>query len=511
MEKRRSIPGNSKSDRTVADLFEWEFLEKAGYAVLIGLPVLVLLIICLPHVATGYWVDEVFSVTASRSLSGLFRMFREYENNMSLYQVILHFWMRVFGESEVATHALSLLTAVITIPVFFALERTWMNKTSSFFGSLLLSLSPLFAFDAVETRSYAMLILSVTLSSLLFVRLLRKPRYGMAVWYGLSVGVGVYIHYFGILIPLVHAFALTRRTLTQKYLLVWLVAGVVSVLVVSPLALFPPQNQTQVDWIFAPNLKTLWYAFSALFGGGYVIVILAACLFFFRVGYWKRRAGQDFMPEKLSTAWAFVPVLLLFVFSVLVKPVFVTRFFAEIVPGAVLFVAVVVGHAGRKRVAKTAVWLLLLGIFTMKSVLLLRTKGSGFKDSVLYLNQQVKEGETVLIYPYFWALDINYYLDKTGSTQPAARPVSITRSPYLGGGGGLDHAPALDIVETVARKGGKVYLLCSGHANLSRGDSNQKRIWLPQIRQILASQHPVEREMIFGAETQWPIKLLVFE
>jgi hypothetical protein len=78
--------------------------------------------------------------------------------------------------------------------------------------------------------------------------------------------------------------------------------------------------------------------FSALFGGGYVIVILAACLFFvFRGGYWKRRAGQDFMPEKLSTARAFVPVLLLFVFSVLVKPVFVTRFFAEIVPGAVLF------------------------------------------------------------------------------------------------------------------------------------------------------------------------------
>jgi mannosyltransferase len=220
--------------------------------VLIGLLVLVLLIICLPHMATGYWADEVFSITASRSLSGLFRMFREYENNMSLYQVILHFWMRVFGESEVATHALSLLTAVITIPVFFALERTWMNKTSSFFGALLLSLSPLFVYDAVETRSYAMLILSVTLSSLLFVRLLRKPGYVMAVWYGLSVGVGVYIQYFGILIPLVHAFALTRRTLTQKYLLVWLVAGVVAALVVSPLALFPPQNKTQVDWIFAP-------------------------------------------------------------------------------------------------------------------------------------------------------------------------------------------------------------------------------------------------------------------
>ena len=101
---------------------------------------------------------------------------------MSLYLVILHFWIRVFGDSEMATHALSLLFAVITIPVFFALERKLMNRTSSFFGALLLSISPLFVYYAIETRSYSMLILSATVSSLLFIRMLRKPGYGLAIW-----------------------------------------------------------------------------------------------------------------------------------------------------------------------------------------------------------------------------------------------------------------------------------------------------------------------------------------
>jgi mannosyltransferase len=511
MEQSGSIAANNLSHRSVAGLFEWQFLERANPAVLIGLPVMVLLTLCLPHIATGYWVDEIYSVTESKSFSGMFRIFRNYETNMALYQVILCGWMRVFGDSEIATHALSLLAAVITLPVFFALERIWMNKTSSFFGVLLLSVSPLFTFNAVETRSYSMLILSVTLSSLLFMRLLRKPAYNTAIWYGLSVGVGAYIHYFALLIPMVHAFALTRKTLTKKYLVIWLVAGAVAACIILPLVLFPPLNKTQVDWIVAPDGKKLWYVFSALFGGGYTLVILAVCLFFvFRGRYWKRGTEEDYIPEKFSVAWAFIPVLLMFVFSIWVKPVFVTRFFSWITPGAALFIIIVIGYTSNKRNLQTALFILLVCIFAIKSVLFFRTKGSGFKDTAYYLSQQVKTGETVLIYPYFWSLDINYYLGKNQSTTPAARPVSITRFSYLGGGGGRDPDPALDIVDSVADKKGKIYLICNGYPELSRGDSIQKRIWLAPIRKMLTEKHQTPREMIFGEETQNPVRLLIF-
>jgi mannosyltransferase len=512
MQEISPVPRENKSDTKIADSFSWEFLEKASPSLLLGVPVAVLLIICLLHIHTAYWVDEVYSITVSRSLPYMFHMFREYENNMSLYLLILHFWMRIFGESEMATHALSLLFAVITIPVFFALERRLMNRTSSFFGALLLSMSPLFVYYAIETRSYSLLILSVTVSSLLFVRLLRKPGYGLALGYGLSVGLGIYIHYFAILILLVHAFALTRQTLTKKYLQLWFIAGAVAVLLVSPLMLFPPRSKATGDWIFAPDLQMLWYAFSALFGRGYVILILAACLFFaFRSVYWKKEMRSDFLPEKLSTAWAFVPVLLVFLFSVLVKPVFITRYFAEIVPGAVLFVAVVVGYAGRNRAAKTAIWFLLMGIFITKSFSYFRTKGSGLKESVGFVNQQVKQGETVIIYPYFLELDMNYYLDKMGSSLPNARPVNITRSPYLLTGGGRDPDPALDIVESLAHKKGKIYFLYTDNEQMSRSDSLQNRMYKLQIRQMLANQHPVHRTVVFGPETQSPMNVVVFE
>jgi len=267
-----------------------------------------------------------------------------------------------------------------------------------------------------------------------------------------------------------------------------------------------------VDWIFAPDLLTLWYVFSALFGGGFVFVLLAGCSFFvLRGGNRKTGAERNYVPEKLSIAWAFVPVLLLFVFSVYVKPVFVTRFFAWIVPGVALFICLVMEYAGRNRPAKTAVWFLLLGIFGLKSGLLFRTKGSGFKESVSYLNSRVKPGETVLIYPYFWALDINFYLDRVGAGETDARPVPLTKTPYLAGGGGLDPDPDWAVVENAAKRGGMVYLFCNGNANLSKSDSNQKRTWLPRIQQILAQRHPVHREIIFGPETQCPIKIIMYE
>jgi len=162
-------------------------------------------------------------------------------------------------------------------------------------------------------------------------------------------------------------------------------------------------------------------------------------------------------------------------------------------------------------VAKTTVWFLLIGIFIIKSFMFFRTKGSGLKDSVLFVNQQVKEGETVIIYPYFLELDMNYYLDKMGSKLPDARPVTITRTPYLLTGGGRDPNPALDIVESLAHKKGKIYLLYTDNEKMSRSDSLQNRIFKLQIRQMLANQHPVHHSIVFGPETQSPMNVVVFE
>ena len=493
--------------------FEWEFLENAKSGILICLPVIVLLIQALPHIGRGYQADEIFSVIASRSLPGLFRMFRDLENNMSLFQVILYFWIRIFGESEIATHALSLLVAVITIPVFYRLERIWLNKTTSFFGALLLSDSAWFVHQSVESRSYAMLILSVTVSTLLYARWWKKPGYGAAVLYGLSVGIGVYVHYFAVLIPLVHVFTYTRKTFMKAYLYPLVAAGITAAVVISPLVLFPPHNKTQVAWMFAPDGMTLWYVLSAVFGGGMVFVILAACLVpVFISGLWKAAKEWSYEPEKLSVVWAFVPILAIWVFSNYVKPIFITRFFVWVIPGVMLFISIVIAYAGKNRWLKTGLFCLLLGLFAVKTVALFKRVGEeGYRSSVAYLNKEVKTGDAVLCYPYFFELETNFYLDRMGSTIPDARPVYYSSAPFLTGGGGIDPVPDLSIVEKVAKTHGRVFLFSDGNAALSRSDTLQTRLWLPKIESILAKEHPKKHVEMFETETQGIFKVQVFQ
>ncbi len=66
--------------------FEWEFLERSRPVYLVGIAVRLLLLQAVPHLARGYRVDDIYSIVPSRSLPGLFAMFRYYENNMSLYR-----------------------------------------------------------------------------------------------------------------------------------------------------------------------------------------------------------------------------------------------------------------------------------------------------------------------------------------------------------------------------------------------------------------------------------------
>ncbi|MFI5152992.1 MAG: glycosyltransferase family 39 protein [Chitinophagales bacterium] len=512
MEIKPATSEQSPSERIGANLFEWPFLEKSGLVFLIGIPTLIFLLLSIPSLGKAYWLDEVFSVTASRSLSGLFHMFRELENNMSLYQILLYFWMRVFGESEVATRSLSLLFGLLTIPLFFRLLRYWFNKSITFYGTLLLAVNPMFVYYATESRSYAMLILSTTISTLLFVRLLLNSRWSTAFWYGFSIAIGVYIHYFAILVTIVHAGTLSRKNFSKKYITAFLIAGAVALVGILPLFLFPPRAKTQVDWILKPDFPTLWYVFSAEFGGGYVIVLLAACLFFVWRGMnWKNAKPDELIPEKLSIVWSIFPILLLFLFSVLVKPVFLRRFFVWCVPGTALFSCLCIILTNWSRQLKSLVLILVIGLITWKTVVFSRLKGSGFEESVAFMKKRIKPGDAVIVYPYFWELDVNYYLDKSGSKEAEARPIPINLLPYAPGGGSKDPDPDLLSVRRLAGKPGRIYLFCNGNPGLSKSDTVLKRLWLPQIQTILSGQHPKEEEMVFGKETDNPVRLKIFE
>ena len=76
----------------------------------------------------GFWIDEGISVgVAHHHWSSIPHVLRQ-DGSPPGYYMLLGLWIRVFGDSERATHALSLLFALASIPLAYAAARSIFDR-----------------------------------------------------------------------------------------------------------------------------------------------------------------------------------------------------------------------------------------------------------------------------------------------------------------------------------------------------------------------------------------------
>ena len=507
--RRQSYPHFGK----YSGLFQLDALEKSADLVVISIPVLALLILTLPFINAPYWDDELFSVHAAASWAGLWKIFHQYENNMSLYLIILHPWMKVFGNGELATHALSLLFAVLTLPVFYVLQRTWVNKTSAMAACILLAVSSNFVFYAVESRSYTMLVFVAVTSTLIFIRMMERPGYQLAICYGLLVAAAVYIHYFGALFLAVHGLLLYKKHFTRPHVLAYILAGAVIAISLSPLVLFPPLDHSQVDWLPKVGIKDLGLTYADFFGGRYALLVLAVCMVYaLWRGNWKTTSGESYFLPRLALVWTVIPAAIVFLASNLVKPIFLTRYFIWSRPAAALLTCLTIGYTGWSLIRKTGIafFFLVMAVVATRSLMLI--KGSGYRDAAQWLDSQIRPGEAVLTYPFQRGMHVSFYLNYLHSEKPYARPLEIAKLPYGPGGGGRDPDPDLEKVRQIAAQYRKIFIVSAGDGRpMSHNDTLLNKAWLNNIEQIILERHPKQEEQVFGRSYHEPIKVATYE
>src|SRR5829696_7948854 len=107
----------------------------------------------------GFWIDEGLSVgIADRPLTDIPAALR-LDGSPPLYYSLLHIWMAVFGSAETATHALSLLCAVLAVPAAWWAASGLFGRTAGLTAALLAATNPFLTHYAQETRMYALVAL----------------------------------------------------------------------------------------------------------------------------------------------------------------------------------------------------------------------------------------------------------------------------------------------------------------------------------------------------------------
>src|SRR5262245_56841283 len=113
------------------------------------------------------WLDEALSVNIAKlSVPALLQALR-HDGPPPLYYLILHYWMKVFGQGDEAVRALSGIISVATLPLAWLAGKRLAGRSGGRWALVVVALSPYCIRYGTETRMYAMVMLLVLVGYLL--------------------------------------------------------------------------------------------------------------------------------------------------------------------------------------------------------------------------------------------------------------------------------------------------------------------------------------------------------
>jgi uncharacterized membrane protein len=150
----------------------------------------------------SFWLDEGLSVgISSHPLTDIPGLLRQ-DGSPPLYYLVLRLWMLVFGTSEEAVRALSLLFALVTIPVAFWSADGLFGRRAAWGAAVLTATSSYLVYYSREARMYTLLVLLVLVCVTAFTHAFVFGRRRWLPVVALSLTGALYTHNWGLYLAL---------------------------------------------------------------------------------------------------------------------------------------------------------------------------------------------------------------------------------------------------------------------------------------------------------------------
>jgi mannosyltransferase len=254
-----------------------------------------------------FWMDEALSVgISSHSLTAIPGVLR-HDGSPPLYYLLLHVWMSVAGSSESATHSLSLIFGVLTVPIGAWVAWSLFGLRAALIAAVLFAFNPFLTAYSQETRMYTLMTLLGLLAAAGFIHgfIYRRRRY--LILFTICQALMLYTHAWGIFFGVGAALALIpiyfnsadRRALLRDALFSFGAAAVLYLPWV-PTLLYQAAH-TGSPWDSAPNFGAPVQISRNLMGGDRATTALVLAAAIGLAALWMR--GRRSSREGL-TMWA---------------------------------------------------------------------------------------------------------------------------------------------------------------------------------------------------------------
>jgi mannosyltransferase len=162
------------------------------------------------------WLDEGFTlITAEQpTFSKVTESVFFFETAPPLYFYILNIWIKLLGNSTLATRSLSAIFGILSLPLIFLIARKISDEKTAILTTLLSSISMMLIWTSQEIRPYSFLVFLTLLSTLALTNLYQKNKPHYYLLYFLSLILLLYTSYFSVFVMFFHFMAIT---FTKKY------------------------------------------------------------------------------------------------------------------------------------------------------------------------------------------------------------------------------------------------------------------------------------------------------
>jgi len=299
----------------------------------------------LPILNQSLWRDEAFSALLSLKspLQIIFLSMRD--ATPPLHYLLLHYWMLLFGNTEVSMRGLSFIFHLLTVlVVFFIVRKVIHSVMPQILITFSVLLNPFLLQYAFEARAYSMLCFLITLAVYLAI----TKRYLLA---GVALTLAVFTHNFAVfslasfiawfLYHSRHRLKSATKELFQFFLL--------------PIAsLFIWGNVIWTQWVQVARGFWIKQATSSMFINSLekysrgdlsyptqpMLYTFSLILLFFAFSYWMWRDQQE--EEKNSLLLIgfviLIPSLITYFISALFAPIYNERYLIFTVPMLIVFI-----------------------------------------------------------------------------------------------------------------------------------------------------------------------------
>jgi hypothetical protein len=147
---------------------------------------------------SALWLDEALTVDRARLPISQIAGSVKHDGAPPLYYYLLHFWMRVFGQSDLATRSLSGVIGVIALPVAWLAGNRFGGRVVAWTTLILLASAPFAVYYSTEARMYGLVILLTGCGFLALHRALEAPRPGNLIAVAVVTAALLYTQYWSL-------------------------------------------------------------------------------------------------------------------------------------------------------------------------------------------------------------------------------------------------------------------------------------------------------------------------